>query len=617
MSTTSSRFSPIAVVGLSCRLPAGMNDPDRFWAGLLDGIDAVTEVPPSRWDAASLHDPERARPGAIRNRMGAFLDDVEGFDASFFGMFPAQARSVDPQQRLLLELAVEAAEDAGRPLESLRGTATATFVGAFMYDHMAQQLSTEQRDRIGPYVAMGAGMTSLANRISYNLDLRGPSVSLDTACSSSLSAVHLACRAIWAGDATAAIAGGVNVILRPEGSIMLSAAGFLGPGGRCRAFDADADGYVRGEGAVLFFLEPLESALEARRRIHAVIRGTAMTQDGHVAAGFTVPREESQVSALRAAYAQAGVDPATVHYVEAHGPGTKVGDPIECRALGKVLSAGRPAELPCLVGSVKTNLGHLEGAAGAVGLLKAVLVAREGMVPPNLHFRTPNPDIPFDALRLKVVDRLVRLPVDGPRRIGVNSFGAGGTNVHVVLESFDAEVSRQPQRDGMQAFAVSGAHGAALAAQARTLAAALPEGVPLTDLAWTLTRARSQHAERILIPVSDREELRTGLEAVDGGGLPPGAARVPLHDPHAPTVPRAPVLGAGRPVGPHGRAAHGGGARVPGVHGGDRPTLRDPLGLVHRGGDPPEPRREPHRPNRDRAAVHHGGADLARAGAPG
>ena len=518
---------PLAITGMACRLPGGITTPDALWTALLSGLDAIGPVPPDRWDAASFHDPISPRGGGIRNAVGAFLDQIDQFDAAFFGMFPAEARSVDPQQRLLLEVSVEAIEDAARPLESLRGSRTAAFIGSFMYDHMGLQLSTAHREDISPYVAMGAGMTSLANRVSYSLDLRGPSVSLDTACSSSLSAVHLACRALWAGDADAALAGGVNVILRPEGSMMLSAAGFLGPGGRCRAFDASADGYVRGEGAVVFHIEPLERALAAGRRVHSIIRGTAMTQDGHVQAGFTVPREAAQVAALQAAYTQAGVDPADIAYVEAHGPGTKVGDPIECRALGTVLGAGRPADKPCLVGSIKTNLGHLEGAAGAVGLLKAVLVARERQVPANLHFQTPNPDIPFSDLRLRVADAVQPLPGSGPARVGVNSFGAGGTNVHVVIEGPPVEPRRQPQPGTVLPFAVSGRSSAALAAQAATLQGVVTADTPLADLSWTLCNTRSQHPERVVVAATSADGLRAALDSVAQGKLPVGAARVP------------------------------------------------------------------------------------------
>jgi acyl transferase domain-containing protein/surfactin synthase thioesterase subunit/NAD(P)-dependent dehydrogenase (short-subunit alcohol dehydrogenase family)/acyl carrier protein len=426
---------PIAVVGIGCRFPGGLNSPAAYWDALLAGLDAIREVPLDRWKHSRFHDTDPDKSGCIRNAKGGFIDGVDLFDADFFGYFPTEAQRLDPQQRLLLEVTHEAMEDAGIRRDQLDGSNTSVFIGSFMYDYLCMQTASEQRDQINPYVAMGTGITSLANRISYDFNLKGPSVSLDTACSSSLVAVHLACRSLWNREAEMAIAGGVNVMLRPESSIMLSKAGFLSPDQYCKAFDASANGYVRGEGVGVVILKPLSKALADDDAIYALVRGTGVNQDGYMPEGFTVPNVFSQLALLRSVYAEAGIDPTKVDFVEAHGTGTAVGDPIESFALGAVLGRDRSDGRRCLIGSVKTNLGHLEGAAGIAGFIKAVLTAHHGIVAPNLHFHEPNPGIPFEDLKLEVPTRPTPLEREGhPLTIGVNSFGAGGTNAHAVLQ---------------------------------------------------------------------------------------------------------------------------------------------------------------------------------------
>ncbi|MCU0982997.1 MAG: type I polyketide synthase, partial [Pirellulaceae bacterium] len=356
-------------------------------------------------------------------------------DAEFFGYFPAEAQRLDPQQRLLLEVTHEAMEDAGLRRDQMDGTRTSVFIGSFMYDYLCIQSASDQRDEINPYVAMGTAVSSLSNRISYDFNLKGPSVSLDTACSSSLVAMHLACRSLWSGEADLAIAGGINVMLRPESSIILSKAGFLNPDQYCKAFDAAANGYVRGEGVGVVILKPLSKALADGDAIYAWVRGSAVNQDGYTPEGFTVPNVFSQIALLETVYAEAGVDPLTVDYVEAHGTGTPVGDPIESISFGAVLGRARTAGQRCLMGSVKTNLGHLEGASGITGFIKGVLTAHHGVAPPNLHFHEPNPGIDWEHLNLEVPTRPTPLECAGrPWIVGVNSFGAGGTNAHVVLQ---------------------------------------------------------------------------------------------------------------------------------------------------------------------------------------
>jgi acyl transferase domain-containing protein len=392
---------PLAVIGIGCRLPGGIDCPASFWNALLKGVNAIGEVPDDRWNHSRFHDTNSEKWGAIRNAKGGFIDGIDRFDGEFFGYFPAAAQRIDPQQRLLLEVTHEAMEDAGLRRDQLDGSRTAVFIGSFMYDYLCMQTAAEQRDEISPYVAMGTAICSLANRISYDFNLSGPSVSIDTACSSSLTALHLACQTVWHGEAEMAIAGGVSLMLRPESSIMLSKAGFLNPDQYCKAFDESANGYVRGEGVGIVILKPLKQALADGDAIYATVRATAANQDGYVPDGFTVPNVFSQVSLLENVYAQAGVNPSTVDYVETHGTGTAVGDPIETSALGSVLGCDRTDDQPnLLIGSVKTNVGHLEGASGITGFIKAVLTAQHGIAPANLHFNRPNPAIPWEYYRL-------------------------------------------------------------------------------------------------------------------------------------------------------------------------------------------------------------------------
>lgn len=433
---------PLAVIGIGCRFPGGINSPGACWDALLGGINAICDVPEDRWKHSRFHDTNPEKTGCIRNARGGFIEGVDQFDGEFFGYFPAEAQRIDPQQRLLLEVTHEAMEDAGLRRDQLDGSRTSVFIGSFMYDYLCIQTASEQRDEINSYVAMGTGITSLANRISYDFNLKGASVSLDTACSSSLVAVHLACRSLWNGEAEMAIAGGVNLMLRPESSIMLSKAGFLNPDQYCKAFDASANGYVRGEGVGTVILKPLSKALADGDAIYACIRGSGVNQDGYLPEGFTVPNVFSQIALLEKVYAEAGVDPLSVHYVEAHGTGTSVGDPIETLAIGAVLGQNREEGEPLLIGSIKTNLGHLEGASGIAGFIKGVLTAHYGRVAPNLHFNEPNPGIDWDNNHLKVPTSPTPLNSGNrPCVVGVNSFGAGGTNAHIVIEGPDVGMS--------------------------------------------------------------------------------------------------------------------------------------------------------------------------------
>ncbi len=428
------RHEPIAVVGLACRFPGGVRDAAEFWRLLRAGRDATGEVPPDRWDADLLHDPDPDVPGRICTRRGAFLDEVDRFDATHFGLSPREAAAMDPQQRLVLEVAHEALDSAGRLGDRLADNPTGVFIGLTQNDYgLLLKSAAEDRPLDGYYVT-GNAPNAAAGRISYLLGLRGPSLTIDSACSSSLVTVHLACQALRAGDCSLALAGGVNLVLAPDASVALSRAGMLAPDGRCKTFSAAADGYARGEGCGVVVLKRLSDAQRDGDRVLAVIRATAVNQDGP-SSGFTVPSGAAQRKLLRAALAAAKLAPADIDYVEAHGTGTRLGDPIEVGALAEVYGASRPPDRPLLIGSVKTNIGHLESAAGVAGLIKAVLSLWHRELPAHLHFHEPSPLIPWRDLPVAVVAAARAWPeVARPRRAGVSSFGISGTNAHVILE---------------------------------------------------------------------------------------------------------------------------------------------------------------------------------------
>ena len=372
----------VAIIGLGCRFPRAKN-PQEFWQLLRNGTDAIAEVPSTRWNIDNLSTSKLAVPENINSRWGGFLEDVDRFDPQFFGISPREATTMDPQQRLVMEVAYEALEDAGLPLEKLKGTQTGVFVGISSFDY--NELLVQETEPGDSYGSTGKSLSITANRLSYTFDLYGPSMAVDTACSSSLVAVHLACRSLQNKEATIAIAGGVHLLLSPITSINLSKAGFLSPDGRCKTFDAAANGYVRSEGCGMVILKPLSQAVADRDCIYAVIRGSAINQDGR-SNGLTAPNPRSQEMLLQSAYENAGISPGQVQYVEAHGTGTKLGDPIEIKSLGKILACDRAPDRPCAVGSVKTNIGHLEAASGIAGLIKVVLSIKHQEIPPQSTF---------------------------------------------------------------------------------------------------------------------------------------------------------------------------------------------------------------------------------------
>ncbi|MFJ6769990.1 type I polyketide synthase, partial [Kitasatospora sp. NPDC091257] len=499
----------IAVVGLACRLP-GAATPRAFWKLLCDGVEAIGDVPLDRGDLAERDVPRR----------GGFLDRIDGFDPGFFGISPREATAMDPQQRLMLELSWEALEDARIVPDALRGSRTGVFVGVMASDYatLAQRGGAAQ---IGPHSLAGLQRGLIANRVSYAVGLRGPSMTVDAGQSSSLVAVHVAADSLRRGEATLALAGGVHLIAAPESTVSAARFGALSPDGRCYTFDERANGYVRGEGGVVVALKTVARAVADGDRIYAVIRGSAVNNDGG-GDSLTTPSRDAQADVLGAAYRRAGIAPDAVRYVELHGTGTAVGDPVEAAALGAVLGAGRTPDAALRVGSAKTNIGHLEGAAGAAGLLKAVLSVANRQLPPSLNFERPNPRIPLDDLGLRVQTALEPWP-EGPRIAGVSSFGMGGTNCHVVLTEWPGRAEDPRERtadaDAPVLWPLSGRTEDALREQAARLRAHL-EATPAADPAdvgHSLATTRAAFGHRAAVLGRGRDELLRRLGSLAAG----------------------------------------------------------------------------------------------------
>ncbi|MBW4570590.1 MAG: type I polyketide synthase [Tolypothrix carrinoi HA7290-LM1] len=429
-----SKTEPIAIIGIGCRFPGGADDPDAFWRLMRDGVDAMVEVPHDRWNINDFYDPDPDAQGKMYTRMGGFLQQqVDQFDPLFFGISPREAASIDPQQRLLLEVSWEALERAGIAPKSLVNSRTGVFVGIGQNDYAQLQLNSGNT-HISAYDGTGNGFCFASGRLSYILGLQGPSVSMDTACSSSLVAIHLACKSLRTGECDMALTGGVQLMLSPGVNIFLSRSHALSPDGRCYTFDAAANGFARGEGCGVLVLKRLSDAEADRDNILAVIRGSAINHDGP-SSGLTVPNGSAQQVLIRQALKNAKVEPSEINYVEAHGTATSLGDPIEVRALGTVLGEGRSPENPLVIGSVKTNMGHLEAAAGVAGVIKVVLSLQHNEIPPHLHFKHPSPYINWDELPVVVPKSPMPWFSGEKRRLaGVSSFGMSGTNAHIVLE---------------------------------------------------------------------------------------------------------------------------------------------------------------------------------------
>ena len=527
------RKERIAIIGVGCRFPGGVNCVDSLWKLLVEGREGVVDVPPDRWNVERYYDPEPGVAGKSIARRGGFIDRIDEFDPQFFGISPREAPFVDPQHRLLLETAWEAIEDAGLVLDFEHGTDLGVFVGISHNDYQGIQSTPFDHFTISAHTPTGSAHSIAANRISYCLNLRGPSVAMDTACSSALTAVHAACEHIWAGRGDAALAGGVTVMIAPGGFIGFSQAAMLSPEGRCAAFDESASGFVRGEGAGMVLLKRLSKAIADRDPIHGVILGTSINQDGHTN-GISLPSPEAQARLVQDACRDAGIAPEKIGFVEAHGTGTAVGDPIEAHALSEALCRNRAADAPLAIGSIKTNLGHLETAAGVAGLLKAMLVLRYGQIPPSLHFSKPNPNIDFEKLKLRVPVTVEPFPQStGERIAGVNSFGFGGANAHVIL----AEPPRQPEKsqvvpgDRPWPIVLSARSEKSLRISAGDLSTWVREHANangsspvVPDLTYTLGVRRNHHPHRLTLVTGSWAELSEELAAF-GKGEETGSVR--------------------------------------------------------------------------------------------
>lgn len=423
-------MEPIAIIGIGCRFPKA-KDPESFWQLLRKGVDAITEVPEDRWDVDAFYDPEPGTPGKMSTRWGGFLEQVDQFDPSFFGISPREVERMDPQQRLILEVAWEAIENAGIAPDKLAGSQTGVFIGIGNYDYC--RLLAKDISRTNAYDGTGNTLSIAANRLSYILNLRGPSVVTESACSSSLVALHFACRSLQSGESNQCLVGGVSLMLSPEPNITYSHARMMAADGHCKTFDASADGYVRGEGCGVIVLKRLSDALRDGDNIQAIVRGSAVNQDG-LSNGLTAPNGPSQQAVIRQALENAGVTPAQISYIEAHGTGTSLGDPIEVKSLKAVLMQDRELDQPCWLGSVKTNIGHLEAASGIAGVIKVVLSLQHQEIPPHLHLKQLNPYISLAGSSLVIPTDCQSWSVSTHRLAGVSAFGFGGTNCHVILE---------------------------------------------------------------------------------------------------------------------------------------------------------------------------------------
>ena len=539
---TATRPMPIAIIGIGCRFPGGVVDADSFWKLLADGVDAITPIPADRFNIAAYYDEQPATPGKVMSRWGGFIDQrFDEFDADFFGISRTYAERLDPQQRLSLETAWEALEDAGQDVNALHGSRTGVFIGQWLSD-FEHRLFADHRG-IDFAMTLGSGRYAVPGRISYALGFRGPSLSLDAGCSAGLSAIHLAVQSLRSGESTLALAGGVNVILQPHIHVAYSQSRMMAQDGRCKFGDARADGYVRAEGAGMLVLKPLDRALADGDRMYAVIRGSAVNNDGDSSGSMGTPSRVGQEELIRAAFRDADVAPARVAYVEAHGTGTRAGDPVELGVLASVLAEGRPVGSTAWVGSVKTNIGHTESTAGVAGLIKGALMLHRGMIPPSLHFTEPNPEIDWNAVPVRIPTQLMPWPATQSTQVlGVSSFGIGGTNAHVVLESAPSAEHSRAERPARGASVEASPSGASLLlplsarsdAALRELASryaellSVPDASSAADVCRSAATRRSALSHRAAFVARDRETLVSALRTFASGE--PATADGIVHD---------------------------------------------------------------------------------------
>lgn len=517
------KSEPIAIIGMGCRFPGGSNDPNAYWHMLMNKVDAISPVPADRWDNDAWYDPEVDAPGKIATRWGGFIDQIDQFDPSFFGISPREANSMDPQQRIFMEVAYEALENAGLSLEDLSDSHTGIFSTSYHNDYSFLQYSSPTQ--IDGRTLTGSLHSVVPNRLSFFLNLHGPSLSLDTACSSSLVTVHLACQSLRNEECEIAIAGGINAIISPEVMISLSRVGFLSPDGRCRTFDASASGFVRGEGCGVVVLKRLADALADGDNVLAVIRGSAVNQDGRSNV-LTAPNGQAHREVVRLALKNAGVSPEQIGYIEAHGTGTMLGDPIEVEALAEAIGQ-RPnnPDSVCVLGSVKTNMGHLESAAGIAGIIKVVLSLQNQQIPPHLHFQKLNPHISLEDTPFVIPTEARPWPVGNqPRLAGVSSLGVGGTNAHVILEEAPRLPAKPyPTEPRPYLLALSAKSAESLALMAQSHAQFLNDNLttPLADVAYTLGARRTHFDYRLAVVGQTHEELAEKLKTFQSGAQQP------------------------------------------------------------------------------------------------
>ncbi|KUI31921.1 polyketide synthase [Mycobacterium sp. IS-1742] len=522
------QYEPIAVVGIGCRLPGGVGDPEEFWRLLCDGRSGIVEVPSKRWDADEFYSADTSVPGTICTREGGFLTgwEPDEFDAEFFGISPREAAAMDPQQRLLMEVAWEALEHAGITPDGIRGSQTSVFVGMTGYDYMLKLSDGLRREEYDAYVPFGNAANFAAGRLSYFLGLRGPAVVVDTACSSSLVSVHLACQSLRRRESDTALAAGVNLMLKAEANVALSRWGMLAPDGQCKTFDAGADGYVRSEGCGVVVLKRLGDALRDGDRVLALVRGSAVNQDG-ASSGQTVPNGPAQQALMRQALTASQLGPTDIDYIEAHGTGTALGDPIELDALSAVFG-DRGDAAPLVLGSVKTNLGHLESGAGVTGFIKTVLSVQRGYIPKHLNFERLTPHAGPGASQFTIAADGMEWPaVTRARRAGVSSFGVSGTNAHIIVEQAPDVVAGEKVSDpAVCTLVVSGKSDDRIASTAGALAEWMTgAGVPLAEVAHTLNHHRARHARFATVCARDRAQAVAGLQALAAGRPADGVVR--------------------------------------------------------------------------------------------
>ena len=515
-------YEPIAVVGMACRFPGNAGTPDAFWELLANGTNAITSTPPERWDVEGLYDPDMSATGKMYSKMGGFITDVEQFDPTFFGISPREADMMDPQQRLLLTVSWEALENAGIATSPILNQKIGVFVAIATNDYMHLLLTEMGLEDVDAYTLTGNDPATASGRIAYALGLHGPAISVDTACSSSLVALHLACQSLRQKECETAVVSGVNLLLSPLNTVAFCRMNAMSPDGICRTFDAGANGYVRGEGCGAIVVKRLSSALADGDKIWAVVRGSAVNQDGR-SAGLTVPDGNAQQRVIRSALAIAGIQPHQISYIEAHGTATPIGDAIELSSLNELFHEGRSADNRLLIGSVKTNFGHLEGAAGMASLMKGILALHHQVIPPHLHFETPNPRVDWENSPLQVVQSLTDWQTNGGTRLaGVNGFGISGTNAHIILEEPPAEVEMPASPQPAYLFTLSAWSEAGLTASAERMLGWLATN-PQADLGQVCYTANCKRAHfnwRLGLVVRSLAELQESLATFVAGEMP-------------------------------------------------------------------------------------------------